>query len=258
MLLWNGAAPGVPDNAAAEITGPDNLTKNVTVPTLTAFLPEKSQANGTAIILCSGGGYAQLNLKKYADLGTGAFLPRGIAVFNLKYRLSPPSKNVRADALADIERAMRLVRSRAAEWNIDPNRIGVGGASAGANLILNLMTQADAGQPDAVDLIERQSSRPNFALLLSSSAHDQKIDDFRFSPAAPIFLLHAEDDQTAKVEFARSIETEAKKSGVPIYAKYSPTGGHDSFASLQGPHSSWITPFLQWLETQKLLAPSPR
>jgi acetyl esterase/lipase len=253
MRLWDGPAPNAPENATPEVLGDDGRTKNVSVPTVTAFLPDKNSANGTAIIMCSGGAYAQLALKKYANLGTEAFLPRGIAVFNLKYRLSPPSKNVRADALSDVKRAVRLIRSRAGEWNINPNRIGLIGASAGANLILNLMSTADAGQPDSPDAIERQSSRPNFAGLLSAWPGGQKISDFHFTKDTPIFLLHAEDDKSAPVAFAHEIEAAAKQAGAPVHAEYFPTGGHDAFGSLRGPHGNWSPRFLNWLETQKLL-----
>jgi endo-1,4-beta-xylanase len=258
IRLWDGTAPNVPANAGEEVLGPDGRTKNVSIPILTAYLPDKKLANGTAIIMVSGGAYTQLALKKYADLGMGAFSPRGIAVFNLKYRLSSPSKNVRADALADAKRAVRLVRSRAAEWGINPNRIGLIGASAGANLILNLMSTADAGQPDSPDAIERQSSRPNFAGLLSSWPGGQKITSFKLSKETPLFLLHAEDDKSAPVEFAREIEAAAKQESTPMHAEYFPTGGHDAFGNLRGPYGEWPQRFLTWLEAQGMLAKSAR
>ena len=248
MHLWPGPAPGVEEGTAGdEVLDAAGRVRNVSVPTLTGYLPEAGAANGTAIIMVSGGAYAQLAPQKYANLGTGAFLPHGIAVFNLKYRLQPPSKDVRANALADAKRAVRIVRLHAREWHIDPDKIGLIGASAGANLILNLMSHADDGQPAAADPIERQSCRPNFAGLLSTWAGGQKIDDFHFAKTTPVFLMHAEDDTTAPVAFARSVEDALKAGDVPVHAEYIAKGGHDAFGYMHGANGSWTERFVTWL-----------
>jgi len=219
IRLWDGAAPNAPENAPAEVTGDDERVRNVSVPTLTAYLPDKARATGTAIIVCSGGGYTQLAVKKHGETAAAAFVPRGIAVFALKYRLRPISKDVVADALADGERAVRLVRSRAKEWNINPHRIGIIGYSVGANLILNLLSNFDDGAAASTDAIERESSRPDFAGLFSAWPGSQKIAGFHFSKETPpVYLAHTEDDTTAKVAFARSLEAGMKKAGVSVKA----------------------------------------
>jgi acetyl esterase/lipase len=148
---------------------------------------------------------------------------------------------------------MRLIRSRAREWGINPNRVGLIGASAGANMILNLMSTADDGQADSADVIERQSSRPNFIVLLSAWTGNQKISDFHFAKETPVYLLHAEDDGTAKVESAREIEAAAKQAGAPVDAQYFPTGGHTAFAPIRKEVGDWRPGFLTWLEAQGML-----
>lgn len=254
IRLWDGPAPNAPENPVAEVLGADERVRNVSVPTLTPYLPEKARANGAAIIVCSGGGYNQLAVKRHGENAAAAFGPHGIAVFSLKYRLKPISKDVVADALADGERAVRLVRSRAKEWNLDPHRIGIIGYSAGANLILNLLSNFDDGTPASSDAIERESSRPDFAGLFSAWPGSQKITDFHFSKKTPpIYIAHTEDDTTAKVVFPRSIEAEIKKAGTPVHAEYFDTGGHTAFTIGGGPHGDWPQRFLPWLIEMKLV-----
>ena len=87
ICLWDGPAPNAPKTAVEETTDSDGRVKNVSVPTLTAYLPDKAVATGTAIIVCSGGAYTQLAVKRHGETAAAVFVPRGIAVFALKYRL---------------------------------------------------------------------------------------------------------------------------------------------------------------------------
>lgn len=256
IRLWDGPAPNTPRTAVEETTDNEGRVKNVSVPTLTAYLPDKAVATGTAIIVCSGGGYSQLAVKKHGEGAAAVFVPRGIAVFALKYRLQPISKNVVADACADGERALRLVRSRAGEWNLDPQRIGIIGYSAGANLILNLLSDFDDGARGSTDAIERQSSRPDFAGLFSAWPGQQQISDFKFSKKTPpVYLAHTKDDPVAKIAFAREIEVSLKHVGVPLNADYFDQGGHEAFTIARGRHGDWPARFIPWLEKERLLAP---
>src|SRR4029079_8919049 len=102
------------------------------------------------------------------------------------------------------------------------------------------------------DAVERQSSRPNFVGLLSTWSGGQKISQFHFSSDTPVFLMHAEDDTTAKVEFAREVGAAAKAAGAPVHAEYVPTGGHDAFGSLRGKYGDWPGRFVSWLQDLKL------
>lgn len=148
--LWPEGAPGALGTNASDI------------PTLTVFLPDPTNATGAAMVICPGGAYGHL-----ADHEGSVYAQwlneHGIAGFVLKYRLGPRYHH--PAMLQDVSRALRLVRARAGEWNVDPNRIGVMGSSAGGHLASTLITHFSDGSPAAVDPIERVSSRPDLAIL---------------------------------------------------------------------------------------------
>jgi acetyl esterase/lipase len=149
--IWQGDAPGSLGKADKDI------------PTLTPFFPAPEKATGAAMIICPGGAYVGLAAhegKTYAEW----LNDHGIACFVLKYRLGKDGYR-HPVMLHDAARAIRLVRSRAAEWKIDPKRIGIIGSSAGGHLASTLLTHFDAGDTNAADVIDRQSSRPDFGIL---------------------------------------------------------------------------------------------
>jgi acetyl esterase/lipase len=149
--LWPEGAPGALGKEDKDI------------PTLTPYLPDPAKATGAAIVICPGGGYGHLAPSE--GEAYARFLNEyGVAGFVLKYRLAPSGYHHPA-MLQDAARAMRLVRARAGEWNVDPKRIGIMGSSAGGHLASTLLTHYDAGKPDAADTIERQSSRPDLGIL---------------------------------------------------------------------------------------------
>ena len=151
IRLWEGDAPGALGKADQDI------------PTLTPYLPADDKNSGTAIVVCPGGGYG--GLAGHEGEGYAKWLAdNGVSAFVLKYRLG--SKGYRHPVmLGDVSRAIRLVRAKAAGWKIDPHRIGVMGSSAGGHLASTAVTHYDAGQADAADPIDRQSSRPDFGIL---------------------------------------------------------------------------------------------
>lgn len=151
IRLWEGDAPGALGKADHDI------------PTITPYLPAAEKTNGTSIVVCPGGGYG--GLAPHEGEGYAKWLAdNGVAAFVLKYRLG--SKGYRHPVmLNDVSRAIRLVRSRAAEWKLDPQRIGVMGSSAGGHLASTAVTHFDAGKADADDAVDRQSSRPDFGVL---------------------------------------------------------------------------------------------
>lgn len=151
IRLWAGAAPGALGEADQDI------------PTITPYLPAADKASGTSIVVCPGGGYG--GLAPHEGEGYAKWLAdNGVAAFVLKYRLG--SKGYRHPVmLGDVSRAIRLVRSRAAEWKLDPQRVGVMGSSAGGHLASTAVTHFDAGKADAADAVDRQSSRPDFGVL---------------------------------------------------------------------------------------------
>ena len=151
IRLWEGAAPGALGQADHDI------------PTITPYLPAADKSSGTSIVVCPGGGYG--GLAGHEGEGYAKWLAdNGVAAFVLKYRLG--SKGYRHPVmLGDVSRAIRLVRSRAGEWKLDAKRVGVMGSSAGGHLASTAVTHFDAGQADAADSVERQSSRPDFGVL---------------------------------------------------------------------------------------------
>lgn len=151
LPLWSGAAPGAQGTADAD------------VPAITVFLP-RSMAPGTpAMIVCPGGGYTNLAANHEGRQVANYLNSLGMAAFVLRYRLGP--KYHHPVQLGDAQRAIRTVRATAAQWRIDPARIGIMGFSAGGHLSMTASTMFDAGNPDATDPIDRVSSRPDFAVL---------------------------------------------------------------------------------------------
>jgi acetyl esterase/lipase len=176
IRLWPNGAPGSEGETAPEVfdsSANSKLPKRFTVvhyPSIYVFLPPKEKANGMAVVVAPGGGHSQLVIDKegweIADWLNG----NGIAAFVLKYRLAraPGSHyTVDRDALADAARAMRTVRSRSAEWGVDPARIGFMGFSAGGELAALIETRFDSGNPGAAaDPVERAASRPDFVAAI--------------------------------------------------------------------------------------------
>jgi acetyl esterase/lipase len=152
VTLWPDGAPG-----AVGKEPPD-------VPTLTVHLPKPDVANGAAVVVCPGGGYG-MHAVDHEGTQVAAWLNSiGVAGFVLKYRLGPRYHH--PAMLQDAARAIRTVRSRAKEWDLDPKRVGIIGFSAGGHLASTAATHFDAGRPDAKDPVERVSSRPDVAILV--------------------------------------------------------------------------------------------
>lgn len=248
LRLWDGPAPGAPENPEPEKKNGDHIS-HISIPTLTAYLPPPDKATGTAIIMCSGGGYTVLAPEKVGKGAAAEFVPKGIAVFSLKYRLKPPSTDVRRDSLMDAKRALRIVRSHAAEWHIRPDRIGVVGFSAGSNVTLNVACNNDKGNPASNDPIERQSSRPDFIGLFCywGGTEGAKID----SNVPVAFIAHAKDDHTAPYAGSEKLVSAWKGANVPVHFESYETGDHMGF-NFPPKNADWPGKFLVWLEQQKL------
>lgn len=178
IRLWANGAPGSEGITAAEVSKPSvnakygSLPGNFTVthyPSIYVFLPPKEKATGAAMVVAPGGGHSQLVIEKEGWEMADWLNERGIAAFVLKYRLAraPESKyTLPREVYADAARSVRLVRSRAKEWGVDPGRIGFIGFSAGGEVAGMIETKFDAGNSNASDPIERASSRPDFDILI--------------------------------------------------------------------------------------------
>src|SRR5450432_1746172 len=147
-LLWPGGAPGA--------LGTEEIDK----PSLTPYLAAAGRGTGTAVIVCPGGGYSHLAMDHEGDQIARWLNSLGVSAFVLKYRLGP--KYHHPVELSDAQRAIRTVRSKATEYRLQPDRIGIMGFSAGGHLASTAGTHFDAGNADASDAVDRLSSRPDF------------------------------------------------------------------------------------------------
>jgi acetyl esterase/lipase len=262
-LLWPGGAPGALGD------------KDDDKPTLTAFLPEPDKATGAAMVICPGGGYG--GLAPHEGAGYAEWLAEnGVAGLVLKYRLG--SKGYRHPAmLNDAARAVRLARSKASDWKIDPKRVGIMGSSAGGHLASTLLTHFDAGKPADADPIERESSRPDLGILcyavitMGPNTHGgSKKNLLGENPAPelvellsnekqvtkdtpPCFIWHTYEDAGVKVENSLEFAAALRRAGVPFDLHVYQKGGHGmglGGGRAGGPHHPWAEDCLFWLKAQ--------
>src|SRR5262245_8186000 len=149
--LWTGAAPGALGAEPSDI------------PTLTVFLPRSMTASTPAVVVCPGGGYQNLASNHEGRQVANYLNSLGIAAFVLKYRLGPRYHH--PIELGDAQRAIRTLRAHARDWRLDPARVGIMGFSAGGHLAMTASTWFDAGNAQAQEAVDREGSRPDFAVL---------------------------------------------------------------------------------------------
>lgn len=174
--LWPSGAPGAQGVTSKEIVeGPDGkrdhyIVHNIHNPSITPFLPPRDKGNGTAVIIAPGGGHRYLAIDIEGTAVANYLNSIGVSVFVLKYRLAREEGShysVEGDALHDAQRAIRTVRSRAAEWSINPEKVGIMGFSAGGELAALASMKYDRGNAAASDVVERQGCRPDFQYLFT-------------------------------------------------------------------------------------------
>ncbi len=258
--LWaNGAAGSETRKLEPEKVdeGPGKCNvSNVHNPSITPYLPSAGNATGTAIIIAPGGGHRVLCLGHEGDALAEWFAERGIAAFVLRYRLArEEGSNYTVDdhAMADTRRAIRMVRSRAAEWQIDANRIGILGFSAGGELAALAAMQSDAGKSDAVDPIDRASSRPDFQVLIYPGS-SKRFTVEKGMP--PVFIaLGANDRPDISIGMAE-LYLKYKQAEVPAELHIYSNAGH-GFGYRPGTTTAagaWPARLVEWLADSKLLS----
>lgn len=253
ILLWQDGPPGFIPGAhkAWKSTGDGGvpLLNRIGIPSIILHRPLVAGAGRKAVILCPGGAYQAL---ASVDNGNGTmdgFLQDGFVVVVLKYRTVPNPKQAEIDALVDAKRAVRLVRHHAAEWGIDPRRIGTVGWSAGGNLVLNLASHVDQGNPADADPVEHESCQPDFAAMLCPWPTSHPASDYPVSKASPpAFIASAKDDKAAPTRFAVAIADSYEKVGVAHSLWVIEAGGHRAFSyDSTGEGSQWRARFVTWL-----------
>ncbi len=259
ILLWTSGAPGSEarktEAEKADIgPGKCNVT-NVHSPSITPYLPAADKATGTAIIIAPGGGHRVLCLGHEGNALGEWFAEHGIAAFVLKYRLArEPASTYTVDehAMADTRRAIRMVRSRAAEWKINPARIGILGFSAGGELAALAAMKSDSGQPDAADTTERASSRPDFQALIYPGSSNRFTVEAGMPPA--FIALGAKDRPDISLGMAQ-LYLKYKEAGVPAELHIYANAGH-GFGYRPGTKSAdgaWPLRLREWLVDSELL-----
>jgi acetyl esterase/lipase len=277
--LWPGKTPGDVGIKGEEtsrvhqspLVGPTKLITNVTRPTLTVYLPPKDKNTATAMIICPGGGYWDLYWELEGEEVAAWLNSVGMTGIILKYRCPRRPGDVKGEPplgpQLDAQRAVRMVRSRAAEWGIDPKRIGIVGFSAGGHLALATATNFARPLYEPIDAIDRVSSRPDFAVMCYSGYLKAKDKD-GIAPGIqipadtpPIFLAHASDDRESyggsNAENSAFMYIALKRAGIPTELHVYATGDHD-FGVRQNEKlpSSWTRLCVNWLRSQNLLQPS--
>jgi acetyl esterase/lipase len=276
--IWPGVAPGSESWTQTEVEyltgGRQKMVRNVVKPTLTAYLPEKSRATRTAVIICPGGGFHFLSWQSEGTAVAEWLKERGVAAFVLKYRLidtgateeeyqrrtarllrgaasgvvyseteEQERRAIPALAIADGRQAVKVVRQRAAEWDVAPDRIVLLGFSAGGAVTMGVVMQHDG------------DSRPNYAApIYGGGTGGAPVP----ADAPPLFILVANDDKGAAAGSAR-LYTEWKAADKPAELHIYSKGGHGFGMNKRGlPVDGWIDRFGEWLGVEGLLKPPGR
>jgi len=196
VFLWHNGAPGSEDKRDEAEIVVDETVSNIHNPSLMVFLPPDEINTGVGLIVTPGGGHRNLWIMHEGYNVAQWFAARGVAAFVLKHRLArqdPPSGyTLEGHSLDDMKRAIRLVRSRAEEWGVNPQKIGAMGFSAGGELARLVATTNDPGDPQAIDPVERVGCRPDFQVLIYPGK-SRRIQPTPESP--PAFLAAGYADQ---------------------------------------------------------------
>jgi acetyl esterase/lipase len=266
LTLWPDGAPGAVGNEPADI------------PELRVYLPEADKATGAGVVVCPGGGYGALATDHEGHQVAKWLNSIGVAGFVLKYRLGPRYKH--PVPLQDAQRAIRHVRSHAHEYHLDPDRIGVMGFSAGGHLASTVATHFDQGDPNSEDPIERQSSRPDFAVLcypvisfsepfthagsrrnlLGENPDPKLVENLSnekqvTAETPPTFLFHTGEDKGVPVENSIAFYQALRKANVPAEMHIYQDGPHGvGLAPGQPGLSTWKDRLADWLKNSGFLS----
>lgn len=267
IRLWRDEAPGAIGSDDADI------------PTITVFRPAAGKMNGAAVVICPGGGYQALAFHEGQPVAEW-LNTLGVTGVVLKYRLGPRYHH--PAMLNDVSRAIRYVRSHAAEWKLDPDRIGVLGFSAGGHLASTAVTHFDDGNPDASDPIDRAGSRPNFGVLIypvitldGSSAHSgsrknllgddpspELVDSLSnekqvTDKTPPCFLVHTSTDTAVPIENSILFVQALQKHHVPVELHIFDHGPHGFGLGGNDPTlKQWPTLCARWMDSHGWLKPT--
>jgi len=266
-LLWPGGAPGALG------------TEDVDKPALTLYQPNRTQATGTLVVICPGGGYQNLAMDHEGHQVARWLTAHGVAAAIVKYRLGPRYRH--PAPLQDVLRAIRVVRSRAIKLNVKPDRVGVMGFSAGGHLASSAATLFDLADAKVADGLEAVSSRPDFAILgypvivfgadvthkgsqrnllgdnppadlVTRLSTDRQVT----AKTPPTFLFHTNEDTGVPSQNSVAFYLALKNAGVPAELHIYEKGAHGvGLAPQDRELSTWPDRMLGWMRTRGLMTP---
>lgn len=276
--IWPGKPPDEPgtigeeyvrmspksERKQVEVFEPTRLVTNVTKPQLAIYRPTKEKDSGCAVLICPGGGYWNLYWELEGEEVAAWLNSIGVTGMILKYRVPRRPDEPRGEParrpLQDAQRAVSLVRSKAGEWGIDPNKIGMVGFSAGGHLALATATNYDQRTYEPIDDVDKVSCRPDFAIPVYSGYFKAKDKDELApglrTPAGtpPVFLVHGSDDIVSPPEGSVIMYLALKRAGIPTELHMYANTTHDfGVRAANRPYASWIKACESWMRDQKFL-----
>ncbi len=259
--LWPKGAPGFENRRNEPEQAKDYWVKNIHNPSLTVFAPPAGKANGAAIVVCPGGGH-RLLVYTAEGIEPGKYLSNlGVTVFVLKYRLGRDTLSpykIDVHAKQDGYRAMRLVRSKAAEYGLDTNRIGMMGFSAGGEVVDMVAYGPGKGDANAPDPVDRLNARPNFVIQIYPGP--LYIPDELPADAPPAFLLAANDDPCCSTPVVKLLNA-YRAAKIPVEVHLYTQGSHGfnmgNRSKLQS-INTWPQRMADWLADNNYLTPVRR
>lgn len=259
ILLWPNGAPGsegksTPEHVRINEPTGDHVVSQIHHPSITPFIPAIETNTGIAVIVAPGGGHRELWIDHEGYNIAKKLQQHGIAAFVLKYRLAKDSSStysIDVDELADIQRAIQLVKSRAEKWKINPNKLGVMGFSAGGEVAALAAMKFTDGNVAASDPLEKFSSRPAFQALI----YPGNAQRFEVVPnAPPLFILGGYEDRTDIAVGIAEVYLKYKKKNVPAELHIYANAGHGFGlrSTAKGAVSTWLDRFVDWVNEVKM------
>lgn len=250
--LWEKGAPGSEGKTALEKVDASHNVTSVHNPSITPFLPAPDKATGAAILVIPGGGHSKLCIGHEGTDIAQWLADRGIAAFMLKHRLAREEGStykIDVESLADTQRAMRLIRSRAAGWKLDPARVGAMGFSAGGELVALTWMRPFAGNPAAAELMEQLDARPSFQVLIYPGRSGDIVPT---KDAPPAFLACGENDRKDISEGLAEVYLRFKRAGVSAeFHVYAGVGHGFGFRPTnKGPVAAWPERLVEWMDAK--------
>jgi len=252
------------DRKQVEVTEPTRLITAVTKPTISIYQPRSEKRTGTAILICPGGGYWDLYWQLEGEEVAAWLNSIGVTGIILKYRVprrpDEPKGEPARRPLQDAQRAISLVRSRAKEWKIDPQRIGIIGFSAGGHLAIATATSFETRTYEPFDEADKINCRPDFAIpvysgYLKAKDKDELAPGLRIPAGTPpVFLAHGGEDIISPPEHSVLMYLALKRAGVPAELHVYANTAHDfGVRTNSHPYSKWTESCAAWLRDQGFL-----